>query len=236
MATLKDGAGREQPITTRPALTTIGGKTVVYVATGRYLGTPDLSDQGAGQTAWQQSLYAFLDKGSDYGASLRTNTNMKVRTLTAISPTERGIEDNDVDVDWTLNEGGWWLDFNPSFGTPPTQASPGEGVNVVDPRLVLGTLVVTTNAPASGGGSCAVGGTSFFYNFDFRSGTAVSNSPNGVVGISLGSTITVGVAVVQLPSGAIKAISTGADTSKTTSGVTIGASGAAVRRFSYRLR
>jgi len=116
-----------------------------------------------------------------------------------------------------------------------TEQSPGEGVNIVDPRLVLGTLVVTTNAP-SAGGSCAVGGTSFFYNFDFKEGTAVSSSPNGVVGFSLGGTITVGVAVVQLPSGAIKAISTGADTTKTTSGVSIGASGAAVKRFSYRVR
>jgi type IV pilus assembly protein PilY1 len=236
MATLLDDDGRAQPITTKLALTHIGNKRILYVGTGRYLGTPDLTDQGAGEPAWQQTLYAFIDKDADYGASLRANANMKARTLTAISPTERGIDDAAVDVDWTLNEGGWYLDFNPSFGTPPTEASPGEGVNVVDPRLVLGTLVVTTNAPASGGGSCAVGGSSFFYNFDFKTGQAVSSSPNGVVGISLGSTITVGVAVVQLPSGAIKAISTGADTTKTTSGVTIGASGAAVKRFSYRLR
>jgi hypothetical protein len=57
-----------------------------------------------------------------------------------------------------------------------------------------------------------------------------------VVGSSLGGTITVGVAIVQLPSGAIKSINTGADTSKTTESVNTSASGAAVKRFSYRTR
>jgi Tfp pilus tip-associated adhesin PilY1 len=108
-------------------------------------------------------------------------------------------------------------------------------VNLVDPKLVLGTVVVTTNVPAAAGSSCSVGGSSFEYNFDFKSGNAVSTA-GGVVGRSLGGTITVGVAIVQLPSGAIKAISTGADTSKTTSNVNTSASGAAVKRFSYRLR
>jgi type IV pilus assembly protein PilY1 len=238
IAELKDGDGRLQPITTRPALTHIGSKNVLYVGTGRYLGNPDLEDQGAGESAWQHSLYAFIDCGTACPTgSLRSDANMKARTLTSISPTERGVAelpaDGTLDVDWTLPSGGWYIDFNPTFGG--VEQSPGEGVNIVDPRLVLGTLVVTTNAP-SAGGTCAVGGTSYFYNFDFKTGDPVSTSPNGVVGVSLGGTITVGVAVVQLPSGAIKAISTGADTSKTTSGVSIGASGSSVKRFSYRVR
>jgi hypothetical protein len=46
----------------------------------------------------------------------------------------------------------------------------------------------------------------------------------------------VGVAVVQLPSGAIKSIVTGADTSKSTISINLGAGAGTVRRFSYRER
>jgi hypothetical protein len=44
------------------------------------------------------------------------------------------------------------------------------------------------------------------------------------------------VAIVQLPNGAIKAITTGADTTKSTSNVNTNASGTLVKRFSYRVR
>src|SRR5262249_7030770 len=47
MTTLKDSAGRAQPITTRPALTHISTFRILYIGTGRYLGTPDLADPGA---------------------------------------------------------------------------------------------------------------------------------------------------------------------------------------------
>jgi Tfp pilus tip-associated adhesin PilY1 len=233
IATLTDGStpARGQPITTRPSLTKISGNRVMYFGTGRYLGAPDVSDPGAGSgISWQQTLWAFKDKDSDY-TNLRTAGNLVAQTLTQITPTTRGISTNPVD--WNTKDG-WFVDFNPSFAGVPN--SPGEGVNLVDPRLVLGTLVITTNVPASGGSSCSVGGSSFEYNFDFKTGQAVSTSAGGVVGRSLGGTITVGVAIVQLPSGAIKSISTGADTSKTTTSVNTSSSGAAVRRFSYRVR
>ena len=57
-----------------------------------------------------------------------------------------------------------------------------------------------------------------------------------MVGRSLGGTIAVGMAIIQLPSGAIKDIITGADTSKTTVDVQINSAGGGVRRFSYRER
>ncbi len=238
LASLKDGSARAQPITTRPALTHIGTDRIVYVGTGRFLGAPDLTDPGAGSgIAWQQSLYAFKDTDTDYGTSgngLRANSNMYRQTLSSLSPTTRGITANVTPVTFAAPQIGWYMDFNPSFSG--VADSPGEGVNLVDPKLVLGTLVVTTNAPAQGSSSCSVGGSSFFYNIDFKTGLAVSTSAGGVVGQSLGGTITVGVAIVQLPSGAIKSINTGADTTKTTAGVNTSASGAQVKRFSYRVR
>jgi hypothetical protein len=81
-----------------------------------------------------------------------------------------------------------------------------------------------------------VGGSSRVYDFDFRSGSAVATAVNGVVGSSLGGTIAVGMAIVQLPSGDIKDIITGADTSKTTVNVQLGSGSSTMRRFSYRER
>jgi type IV pilus assembly protein PilY1 len=233
IATLTDGSTppRGQPITTRPPLTRISGQKVLFFGTGRYLGSPDLSDPGAASgISWQQTIWAFKDKDSDYG-NLRANGLLVQQTLTQLNPTDRGITNNPVD--WTVKDG-WFVDFNPSFAGVPN--TPGEGVNLVDPRLVQGTVHVVTNTPSSGGSSCSVGGSSNEYEFDYKTGFAVATSAGGVVGRSLGATITVGVAIVQLPSGAIKAISTGADTSKTTTSVNTSATGAAVRRFSYRVR
>jgi len=232
LATLADANGKRQPITTKPMLSTIGVNKVLYIGTGRYMGGKDLSDPATQvpidtTTAWQESLYAFKDKGTDYGNNLRTGAQLVTQTLSALSPTTRTVTTNAVD--WNAKDG-WFLDFNPG------NASPGERVNI-DPDLVLGTLIVTTNVPvaATGGASCSVGGDSWQYQFDFRTGSFVPNA-NGVAGTKTGSVVTVGVAVIQLPSGAIKTISTGADTSKTTGGVNIGAGAGTVRRFSYRER
>jgi len=93
-----------------------------------------------------------------------------------------------------------------------------------------------TNIPAVNAGACSVGGTSKIYGFDFRNGTAVASAAGGVVGRSLGGTIAVGMAIVQLPSGAIKDIVTGADTSKTTVDVQINTAASGMKRFSYRER
>ncbi len=227
IATLKDGSGRAQPITTRPALTHIGTNRVMYIGTGRYLGNADLSDPGAASgIAWQQTLYGLKDKDVDYGTNLRTGATLVTQTLTKISSTDRGISSNPVD--WNTKDG-WLVDFNPA-----ADPSPGELVNL-DPRLVLGTVKVTTNTP-TGGGACSIGGSSRDYDFDFRTGSAIATSAGGVVGRSLGGTIAVGMAIIQLPSGAIKDIITGADTSKTTVDVQINTAGAGVKRFSYRER
>src|SRR5262249_19274603 len=43
LAILKDGAGRAQPLTARPAGTHIGKSRVYYVGTGRYIGNSDLT-------------------------------------------------------------------------------------------------------------------------------------------------------------------------------------------------
>jgi Tfp pilus tip-associated adhesin PilY1 len=239
MAQFKDAGGKLQPITTRPVLTRIGSDRVIYVGTGRYLGNKDLTDPATqtpvdSVTAWQESLYAFKDKNADYGNDFRNDANLVVQSFTSLSPTTRGVTTNPVT--WSSSgTDGWMIDFNPTFpGDPAAGNSPGERLNI-DPRLILGTLVLVTNIPATGG-SCSVGGSHFNYNLDFRTGSAVSTSAGGVAGSSGGGTIAVGMAIVQLPSGAIKDIITGADTSKSTTDVSINSSASGVKRFSYRER
>ncbi|HET7200983.1 MAG TPA: hypothetical protein VFI80_09270, partial [Burkholderiales bacterium] len=220
--------GRLQPITTRMALTHIGLNRVIYVGTGRYLGSPDLTDPGAASgIAYQQSIYAIKDKvvdtTTDYG-NIRNDATFVVQTLTNTSTTTRSTSTNPVD--WNMNDG-WRIDLNPGNTTP------GERINV-DPELILGTLLIASNIPNTSA-ACTVGGESFLYQFDFKTGQYIANALNNVAGQLLGG-ITVGMAVVQLPSGAIKDIITSADTSKTSQGVNVGAATAALRRFSYRER
>jgi hypothetical protein len=153
-------------------------------------------------------------------------------TLANATTRERAINTTPlVNMDWTTNDG-WFLDFNPVFGG--VQDSPGEGVNLVDPNLIVGNLFVTTTVPAvtTGGAQCAAGGISFNYQFDFKQGFPVVGNIAGTPT----TVLTVGVAVVQLPSGAIKAIATGSDTSKTPLSINVPASASIVKRFSYRVR
>ena len=127
-------------------------------------------------------------------------------------------------VDWNTKDG-WFVDLNPA------NTSPGERVNL-DPVLVLGTLVAVGNVPGSS--ACTTGGSSFLYQFDYKTGSYVSTSPGGVVGQPSSGQITVGIVVVRLPSGQFKVISTGATGTKTTFGVNTGAGGGGARRVSWR--
>src|SRR2546426_9020867 len=97
IATLKDGSGRAQPITTRIQLTHIGTNRVMYIGTGRYLGSADLTDPGAASgIAWQQTMYGFKDKNIDYGTNLRTGATLVTQTMTKINATDRGTSGTPV--------------------------------------------------------------------------------------------------------------------------------------------
>ena len=237
VAQLTDGASpqRNQPITTRPQLTLVnsGANRVIYVGTGRYLGdglhfgVSDLADPGtASGIAWLQTIYAIKDRNFDYGTTFRTDPAVVKQTLSLSGANNRNVTKSPVN--FAANDG-WMVDFTALSDDP----GGGERVNI-DPRLILGTLVVVTNTPA-GGGVCSVGGTSRQYNFDYLTGGYVGNIQTPV-GLSLGGTISVGMAIVQLPSGALKDIITGADTSKTTSNVPPNSGASSLKRFSYRER
>lgn len=223
LAVLKDNAGKVQPITTRPELAIIATFPVVYVGTGRYLGVTDLQDPATllppEPYSYAQSFYGIKDRGVTY-ANFRTGS-VQVNTIIDAGTT-RSTSNNQVN--WATQDG-WYVDFNPG-GT-----SFGERVNL-DPQLVQGTLIVVTNVPNSS--ACSVGGDSWIYFFDYKSGTYVSTSTGNVAGIKFTGQITVGTVVVRLPSGAFKGIATGATGDKTTFAPPTSTGGLPAKRISWR--
>jgi type IV pilus assembly protein PilY1 len=226
LAMLKDASGKPQSITTRPELGVVSGSRVVYVGTGRYLGTSDLPDPAtlspALQWSYQQSFYAIKDRGVADG-NIRTSTpGLVQQTITDNGGTTRSTSFNPVD--WTTKDG-WFVDFNPS------NASPGERVNL-DPQLDLGTVVVVTNVPNNS--ACTIGGDSWIYQFDYKAGTYIASASASQVAQKFTGQTLVGVVVVRLPSGVLKAIATGASGTKSSVGVNVGGGGGSGRRVSWR--
>ncbi|MEJ5988387.1 PilC/PilY family type IV pilus protein [Ramlibacter sp. PS3R-8] len=155
LAQLTNPDGGAQPVTTKPSVAEIthnGSRyPVVFVGTGKYLGTSDLTDGSV------QSLYAMKDPliDSSYG-DVRSNTNFVSQTISA-SGTARTSTNNAVD--W-LTKAGWRADL-----------PAGERISV-NPQLALETLFVGSNLPNDE--SCTVGGQSFLYEFSIGSGASSS--------------------------------------------------------------
>jgi type IV pilus assembly protein PilY1 len=191
IAELSDSSGVAQSVTTKPELGEVNGKAMIFVGTGRYLGTSDLVSSQV------QTLYGIKDatEGVAPAAPIlvrkgtlveQTMTNTTDATGTAI----RTLTSNPVDL---ASKDGWIIDL-------PTK---GERVNV-DPRLVLGTLLVLSNVPESS--ACTPGGFSYLNFIDYKTGSFVASSEGGVAGVRI-SSFGVGVNVVKLGE-TIKAIVT----------------------------
>jgi type IV pilus assembly protein PilY1 len=200
---------------------------VVYFGTGRYLGVKDLSDPSkqtpAGTWAWQQSIYAFKDTDSPLGNLRDAGNKLVQQTIIELSGGQnRTISSNSVN--WST-QNGWYVDLNPG------NASPGERVNV-DPQLALGTLIVTTNVP--GAGACSIGGDSWIYQFDYRTGSFVSGAPNNVVARKQTGALTVGMVVYQLQKGSIIGQVQRSETSMRKEDINIAPGASPSRRTSWR--
>lgn len=220
-----------QPISNRPELgeITVGSTKypVVYIGTGRYLGTPDLTDLS------QQTMYAIKDSmgstslgnphdaASKFVQQVQTNTLCPTGTPTHICRTGeivRTTTNNAVDFS-TRN--GWYVDF----------PDPGERDNT-DPVLQLGTLVFNTNVPNVS--ACTAGGYSYTWFLDYKTGGAVSSSTTGVSARRLGSALATRPTVVRLPNNTVVALTRLSDSSTTTSDVAIGSGATNTRRVSWR--
>lgn len=241
LAILKDADGSTQPITVRPQVTTLNGAPVIYVGTGRYLGSTDVETSPKPKN----SFYGIKDDLSTTTTynSPRTYTSFIgqqavdgvcpsgapvsvcqpgqiVRTVTQVS----GAANSNL-----TSQNGWFLDF---------PASAGE-IQFTDPRLALGTLTFSTSVPkkatsavcsAKTGGS---DGDALAYMLDYLTGGAVGTT-SGVIATNLGAGVATAPQIAQLPNGTVIAkyrLSTGQEVSVP---LRFGATGGATRRISWR--
>lgn len=149
-----------QPITTKPMLLQAGGKPVVIVGTGRYLGESDIID------ATQQSIYAIKDPLINSGwGTLRTNVNFVEQELTVDTDTGTTATVTNNAVDWST-KAGWWMDL------------PNAKERITTPMgLQLTTLVVPTTIPK--GDACVSGGSSWLYFLNAATGSNIGDGPVG---------------------------------------------------------
>jgi len=223
IAELRGPDGKPQSVTTRPELSDIAGNRVLIVGTGRYLGVNDLQDPASIPLPYSstQSVYAIKDSSVNWG-NFRNAAGVVQRNLSAITDTLRTITSGGPqNINWATSPG-WFLDFD---------LEAGERVNI-DPILVLGTLVLTTNVPSQD--ACTVGGDSWTYFFDYSSGLYVSSSPDQIGGYKKIGALVVGNVVVRLPSGALRLIQTDVKGDKTTRGVPVGGAAGVGRRVNWR--
>ncbi len=171
--------GVPQPITTQPALAKVNYSgtvvPVVYVGTGKYLGTTDL-----GNTA-VQSVYAIKDPLTNTPlGDAHASSTVVAQTLSLKDPAVKTSDraTTNLPVDWSTGNG-WRIDL-----TVASLPTPGERVNV-DMQLLNNTLTVASNIPSTD--VCVSGGLSYFYQFDIGTGNATTATLFGdsmVVGIS----------------------------------------------------
>lgn len=160
VAVLKDPSGNTQPITVRPELAEVNGKRVLYVGTGRYLGTSDLTD------TQQQTIYAIADDAFGSPATLdnpRSSPLMVRQVLVNDTATStRSIQQPANLVNFTLGRG-WYIDFPDS----------GERQNV-PAQLVFGTLLLPTTVPSNT--VCSPGGYGWLNFLDYKTGAPVAGN------------------------------------------------------------
>jgi type IV pilus assembly protein PilY1 len=196
ITTLKDSSGNVQPITTKPEVGIVSNQVVVFVGTGKFLGTSDLTN------TLVQTMYAIKDPltvsttaspataiySSPQGStcSLTTPTNCFVQQTAVDTTCPSGSPATICSAGYPVRTGsnnpvsfstqnGWYINFPDS----------GERDNT-DPILALGTLGFTTNTPSTAN-ACSVGGYSYSWFLNYSTGAAVSTSTTGVISVELGS-------------------------------------------------
>ena len=153
-----DTAGTSpQPITTTPTLGKIAEKRVVFIGTGKYLETSDLT------TTQTQTQYAIKDDNATTTLVNPRNTLVN-QTLTNNPDGSASRVSSGNAVNFYTGRG-WFVDFPDS----------GERVNI-DSKLVQGTLLVPTIVPSNT--ACAPGGYGWLNFFDYKTGGAINTATN----------------------------------------------------------
>lgn len=216
LATLTDASSNPQPVTTAPELARIstpsGFKRMVYVGTGKYLGT---SDVPAGTAT--QSMYGLVDNGAATPLISPLRSNLQAQSYQTNTTTARTASTNIVDY---ATKKGWYIDMT----------LPGERINT-DPALGNSVLAFVTNIPSSD--QCVPGGTSWLHFLDFRTGGKIDD-PTAYSSTYLGNSLGSRPVLIQLPSGAIKAIVRQSDASTSVVGAPTDTPISGIRRVNWR--
>jgi type IV pilus assembly protein PilY1 len=141
IASLRDGGGTSQKVTTQPELGKVNSNIVVMVGTGKFLELSDLTNMPL------NSAYAFKDNGQT------TATSRSQLVLQTISGDRQVTSTGTVNFDTGY---GWVLDF-----------PAGERVNL-DPLLLNGALMMPTMVPSSE--ACSGAGYGWFNFFNYKKG------------------------------------------------------------------
>jgi type IV pilus assembly protein PilY1 len=163
------GGSAPQPITTTPILGTVSSKNVIFVGTGKYLETGDLT------TTQVQSLYAIKDDGATTTfVNPRTHTSApKMIQQTITQPSGSSIRTGSTNaVDFSVDQG-WFVDFPDTSDASP-YATERENI---DGKLVQGTLIIPTLVPSST--ACSPGGFGWLNYFNYADGSPVDPGGTG---------------------------------------------------------
>jgi type IV pilus assembly protein PilY1 len=219
LAQLNAPDGSAQPITTKPEIGKIKDGMppifAVFVATGKYLGNPDVSDSQV------QSVYAIKTSVSTLSNARTSLVSQSLGADTAVAGGVIRTSTSSNMVDWTVNNG-WYVDLPLSK----------ERVNV-DPSLQIGTLVVPSNVPAASG-DCTAGGTGYLNFFNFLTGRAVDTATNQAASVKISGSLIVGTNTVKLPGNKLVTITTTADNQQLNFDTPVGAPPLSGRRVSWR--
>jgi len=203
----KDSSGNLQPITTRPELGEVNGKTIVLVGTGRLIGTTDLTDTS------KQTVYGIVDAiptdGSELYGDLRASLHPVTIASAGAGVTAYRTISCTASAAVCAGTTGWYADLPDA----------GERVNI-DLKLQLGTLVFASNVPQ--GTACNIGGYSWLNSVNFATGLAVAASANNSISQRIVPTdasgaqdltksgLTTGFNFFQLPDGTVRGFVTDA--------------------------
>jgi type IV pilus assembly protein PilY1 len=192
---------------------------MVFVGTGSYLGASDLTDTNQ-QSPNLQSFYGIRDALSDTGWGDIRGTNIVQQVLTTSGSTRTGTN-NPVDL---TAKAGWYVDLPDN----------GERDNT-DSALALGTIVFNTNVPDAS--ACTIGGYSWQYQLDYRSGAPIVIPTGGGQGIAankLGNALATRPVLVELPNNTVVSLTKLSDTTTQVTSVNLSSAGATARRVTWR--
>lgn len=205
-------SGTAQPITSAPELVTVSSRRLVVVATGRMLGSGDLTVTAT------QSVYGVVDNMSSTPTITTPRSSLRQQTLTTGSGGLRTLTSNAID--WSVYSG-WFFDL-----------PAGERVNT-DPTLAFGVLTFTSNMPSP----TACASQSFLYAVNVESGGQMPSTSfrtgSPWAGRQLGYTYASRPVVVTLPSGRVVAITHKSDASINSSELPVTAT-SALRKVAWR--